>query len=77
MIKYLILQSIKLYQKILSPDQGIFSFLRPRKTCRFYPSCSEYLYLTIKKRGLFQGLWQGSKRILKCHPWHPGGIDLP
>ena len=49
--------------------------LKP-KVCRFYPSCSDYMAEAIEKKGLFKGLWLGFKRLLKCHPFHPGGIDL-
>ncbi len=75
MLKFFILQIIKFYQKVLSPDQGIFAY--SARFCRFYPSCSEYAYQVIKKRGLFRGIFLSIKRILKCHPWHPGGVDLP
>jgi len=78
MFKKLILSIIRFYQRFLSPDQGIFNLsLGLRKNCRFYPSCSEYAYQTIEKYGTLAGFWKGIKRILKCHPWHPGGIDLP
>lgn len=43
--------------------------------CRFTPSCSEYAILAIEKYGVSKGLWLAGKRILKCHPWHPGGED--
>lgn len=69
MVKYLILKTIKLYQIIVSPILG--------PHCRFYPSCSQYSYSVIKKYGLGKGFWQGTKRILKCHPWNEGGVDLP
>jgi hypothetical protein len=69
MFKNLILKSIKLYQKFISPNFG--------EVCRFYPSCSKFSSLAIEKYGLSRGLWRGIKRILKCHPWHRGGIDLP
>lgn len=75
--KKIILKSIKLYQKIFSPDQGTLSFVVQRKICRFYPSCSEYCFRAIEKYGILKGGWKGLKRISKCHPWHPGGIDLP
>ncbi len=44
--------------------------------CRFYPSCSSYTYEAIKKHGLLKGVFLGGKRLLKCHPFHPGGVDL-
>ncbi len=77
MIKKIILKSIKFYQKTLSPDQGIFSLFSQRRICRFYPTCSEYFYQKIKKHGPKIGIWKGIKRISKCHPWHPGGVDMP
>lgn len=43
-------------------------------TCRFTPTCSEYMLLAIKKHGL-KGLWLGIKRILRCHPWGGSGYD--
>jgi putative membrane protein insertion efficiency factor len=44
--------------------------------CRFYPSCSEYTRDALLQLGLFHGLWRGLLRVTKCHPWHPGGVDL-
>lgn len=44
-------------------------------TCRFYPTCSKYTYLAIEKYGVPKGIFLGIKRILKCHPYHPGGYD--
>jgi hypothetical protein len=44
-------------------------------TCRYTPSCSEYTLQSIVKYGLFRGTWMGLKRILRCHPFHPGGHD--
>jgi hypothetical protein len=46
------------------------------KCCRFYPSCSDYMYEAIQKKGVLKGTILGCKRILKCHPFHPGGIDV-
>ncbi len=76
-IKNFILKTIKLYQKIFSPDQGIFKLFFFQKTCCFYPSCSEYTYQSIQKHGVAVGCWKGIKRILRCHPWRLGGVDLP
>ncbi len=58
---------IKLYQKVISP-------MKPR-TCRFYPSCSEYSIQAISKYGLVNGGYKSIKRILRCNPFNPGGYD--
>lgn len=58
---------IRQYQKWISPILG------PR--CRFDPSCSQYAVEAIKVHGVIIGCWLSIKRILKCHPLHPGGSD--
>ena len=58
---------IRGYQLFISP-------LFPR-SCRFYPTCSEYMMQAIDKYGVLKGLWLGIKRLAKCHPFHPGGYD--
>jgi len=60
---------IRFYQKVISPFLG--------HHCRFFPSCSQYCYLSIEKYGTIKGIWKGCKRILRCHPWHKGGTDKP
>ncbi len=75
-MKSLILYDIRLYQRTLSFDTGllrIFSFGIP--TCRFTPRCSEYTYQAITKYGILHGIKLGLKRILRCHPGSPGGLD--
>jgi putative membrane protein insertion efficiency factor len=57
------------YKRWLSP-------LLPR-ACRFAPTCSEYAALAIEEHGVARGLGLAVSRILRCHPWHPGGVDLP
>ncbi len=47
------------------------------KVCRFYPSCSDYFILAVKKHGPVKGSLKGIGRICRCHPWHPGGYDPP
>ena len=46
------------------------------KVCRFTPTCSEYTYQAVEKYGAVKGLWLGFKRIIRCHPWNKGGIDM-
>ncbi len=56
---------------------GYQNFISPLKppTCRYIPSCSEYARLAIEKYGAWRGGKLALKRILRCHPWHPGGYD--
>lgn len=44
-------------------------------SCRFTPSCSEYARLAIERHGLGKGAWLSARRLLRCHPFHPGGDD--
>ncbi|MBF0351516.1 MAG: membrane protein insertion efficiency factor YidD [SAR324 cluster bacterium] len=62
-----ILWLIRGYQYLISP------FLPP--SCRFYPSCSHYALEAYHRHGIFYGSWLSLQRILKCHPFHPGGLD--
>jgi len=66
-MKKIFLFLIRIYQKIISPWTP--------KSCRFYPTCSEYSKQAIKKYGAFKGTWMGFKRIIRCHPFNPGGYD--
>ena len=67
-LKYLLLSLILIYQKIIS------IFLSPK--CRFYPSCSEYAKLAIKKHKTHIAIWLICKRLIKCHPYCNGGFDF-
>lgn len=58
---------INFYRKYISP-------LKP-PTCRFYPTCSEYSKEALEKYGVIKGGYLSVVRILKCHPFHPGGYD--
>jgi len=45
------------------------------KACRFYPSCSEYAYEAVRLHGAARGLWLAGRRLMRCHPYNPGGYD--
>ena len=67
---------IRFYQRFLSFDTGYLGKLIPiGKTCRFTPTCSEYTYQAIERYGILYGSRLGIQRILRCHPWNPGGWD--
>ncbi len=59
--------AIRGYQLAISPMLG------PR--CRFYPSCSCYAHTAIERFGVFRGIWLGTMRLLRCHPFAKGGYD--
>lgn len=59
---------IRVYQVLISPLLG--------QRCRFYPSCSQYALEAIQKHGAVRGLALGARRLVKCHPLNPGGVDL-
>ncbi|WP_080569171.1 membrane protein insertion efficiency factor YidD [Desulfitobacterium hafniense] len=67
MMKRLLIGVIRIYQRYISPLK--------RPSCRFYPTCSEYSIQAIQKYGVVKGCWKSLVRILKCHPFHPGGYD--
>ncbi len=58
---------IRFYQRCVSPYM-------PR-SCRFFPSCSEYAAQAVAQYGLVRGGWLAVRRLLRCHPFHPGGYD--
>ena len=58
---------IRGYQLVISP-------LTP-PTCRYYPSCSAYALTAIQRFGPVKGTWLAVRRLLRCHPWTPGGVD--
>ncbi|HYQ91088.1 MAG TPA: membrane protein insertion efficiency factor YidD, partial [Candidatus Competibacteraceae bacterium] len=58
---------LRAYQLLLSPLLG--------NHCRFYPSCSHYAVEAIERHGPWRGSLLAVRRLLRCHPWHPGGID--
>lgn len=66
---------IKIYQKTLSPDHGLFRFLKPFGYCRFRPTCSDYAIMSINKYGVIKGGLKAAWRLLRCNPWNKGGYD--
>ncbi len=56
------------WQLLASPTYG--------QTCRFYPSCSAYGVEAVRRHGAVRGSWLTLRRICRCHPWNPGGVDL-
>lgn len=66
-MKTVLLTLIRLYRRFLSP-------LKP-PCCRFYPTCSSYALQAVSEHGAARGGFLALRRILKCHPFHPGGFD--
>lgn len=66
-IQFVPLAVIRAYQLILSPVLG--------PACRYYPSCSEYAHQAITRYGVVKGTRLAVQRLLRCHPFHPGGVD--
>lgn len=66
-MKALLLALIRVYQYTLRPLLGA--------NCRFYPSCSDYAREAVEKHGAVKGAGLAARRILHCHPYHPGGYD--
>jgi putative membrane protein insertion efficiency factor len=66
-MKRLLVALIRFYQYAISPYLG--------RRCRYFPTCSEYVAEAVEKHGAIKGSWLGTKRLCRCHPWHPGGYD--
>lgn len=66
-MRWLLSRLIRGYQVAFSPFFGV--------SCRFHPSCSEYAREAIMKHGVAHGGWLSVRRLGRCHPWHPGGLD--
>jgi hypothetical protein len=67
-VRTALLAVVRFYQRAISPA------FPPR--CRFYPSCSAYALEAIELHGAARGSWLAVRRLAKCAPWHPGGVDL-
>lgn len=66
-MRFVLTTLIKAYRYAISPLLGYH--------CRFHPSCSSYALSAIERFGAIQGLYLAARRLLKCHPWHEGGLD--
>ena len=64
---------MKLYQLTLAPLLPLL--FGPGAGCRFHPTCSHYAVESLQRHGLLAGLWLTTRRLLRCHPLHPGGHD--
>lgn len=65
---------IRLYQLVLSPDHSWLHVFFPAGVCRYSPTCSHYTAQALEEWG-WRGVWLGFRRVLRCHPWAPGGSD--
>lgn len=63
----LLVALLRLYKLLISP-------LLPA-ACRFHPTCSEYMAEAVRTHGAARGVWLGLRRLCRCHPFHPGGLD--
>ncbi|MCC7487447.1 MAG: membrane protein insertion efficiency factor YidD [Burkholderiales bacterium] len=66
-MRWLLLRLIDAYRLLLSPFFG--------QQCRFHPTCSQYASEAIETHGVLRGAGLAARRILRCGPWHPGGVD--
>lgn len=66
-MKMFLMAALRLYKKTVSPLLGTH--------CRYYPTCADYMFQAVEKHGAARGLFLGMKRLLRCHPFHAGGID--
>jgi hypothetical protein len=66
-MRYLVMGLLKAYRLLISPLYG--------NVCRYYPSCSAYALRAVEVHGVLKGSWLAGRRLLRCHPWSPGGYD--
>lgn len=66
-MRYALIGLLKLYRLLISPLYG--------NVCRYYPSCSAYALRAVEVHGALKGSWLAGRRLLRCHPWTPGGYD--
>jgi uncharacterized protein len=66
-MKWVLIGLLKVYRLLISPLYG--------NVCRYYPSCSAYALRAVSVHGAVKGSWLAARRLLRCHPWAPGGYD--
>lgn len=66
-MRWLLVAVVRAYQIVVSPFLG--------QTCRYYPSCSAYAVTALETHGALRGTWLAVRRLGRCHPWAPGGVD--
>jgi len=66
-MKALLLFMLRAYQYAIRPLMGA--------NCRFFPSCSDYAREAVERYGAAKGAWLTTRRLARCHPYHPGGYD--
>ncbi|RAL57725.1 membrane protein insertion efficiency factor YidD [Candidatus Gracilibacteria bacterium GN02-872] len=71
----IIIRTIKVYQKYLSPDHSFWAKHRNHPYCRYFPTCSQYFIEAVEKKGAICGSLKGIWRIMRCMPWSKGGYD--
>jgi putative membrane protein insertion efficiency factor len=66
-MRALVTGALRMYKRWISPM--LFS------SCRFHPTCSEYMLEAVQRYGVARGVWMGMRRLTRCHPFHHGGFD--
>ena len=67
-MRQVVTAALRGYRYFISPLLG--------PTCRFYPTCSSYAIEAIERHGITRGTWLTLRRLIRCNPWHPGGVDM-
>ena len=67
-MRQVVTAALRGYSYLISPLLG--------PTCRFYPTCSSYAIAAIECHGITRGAWLTLRRLIRCNPWHPGGVDM-
>jgi len=66
-VKYVLIVLLRGYRAVISPLYG--------QVCRYHPSCSAYALGAVEEHGALRGSWLAARRLVRCHPWAPGGYD--